>query len=45
MDYDGSDRAVDLAVNRIRQSLADWSAQEGEIVTLRRMGYKFHVHA
>ncbi len=42
-DYDGSDRAVDLAVKRIRQSLADWPEEEGDLVTLRGLGYKFHV--
>lgn len=42
-DYEGSDRAVDLSVNRIRQALADWPADEGEIVTMRRLGYKFRV--
>ncbi|TBL72656.1 response regulator transcription factor [Paenibacillus thalictri] len=44
MDYDGSDRAVDIAVNRIRQSLANWPAEEGEIVTLRGIGYKLRVN-
>jgi len=43
MDYEGIDRAVDLAVGRIRQSLADWSAEEGEIETMRGLGYKFRV--
>jgi len=42
-DYEGSDRAVDLSVNRIRQALGDWPAEEGEIVTMRRRGYKFRV--
>ncbi|GIQ67330.1 DNA-binding response regulator [Xylanibacillus composti] len=42
-DYGGSDRAVDLAVKRIRQSLAAWPKHEGELVTLRGWGYKFHV--
>jgi DNA-binding response OmpR family regulator len=44
MDYDGSDRAVDLAVKRIRQVLTDWPESEGEIRTLRGMGYQFHVY-
>ncbi|CAM3549790.1 response regulator transcription factor [Aeromicrobium ponti] len=44
MDYDGSDRAVDLAIKRIRQALSDWPASEGEIRTLRGMGYQFHVY-
>lgn len=45
MDYDGSDRAVDLAVKRIRKSLAAWPREEGELVTLRGVGYQFRVHA
>jgi len=44
IDYEGSDRAVDLAVKRIRKSLADWSSEEAELETLRGMGYKFRVH-
>lgn len=44
MDYDGSDRAVDLAVKRIRQSLSRWPRDEGELVTLRGVGYKLRVH-
>jgi len=43
IDYDGSDRAVDLSVKRIRQTLANWPASEGEIRTLRGMGYQFWV--
>jgi two-component system, OmpR family, response regulator VicR len=41
MDYDGSDRAVDLAIKRLRKSLHNWSETEGEIKTLRGLGYKF----
>lgn len=41
MDYDGSDRAVDLSVKRLRQSLSHWSSQTGELRTLRGMGYQF----
>jgi DNA-binding response OmpR family regulator len=41
MDYDGSDRAVDLAVKRIRKTLEAWPAEEGEIRTLRGLGYQF----
>jgi DNA-binding response OmpR family regulator len=44
MDYEGSDRAVDLAVKRLRKSLAAWPKEEGELVTLRGMGYKFRVN-
>ncbi len=40
-DYDGSDRAVDLSVKRIRQALASWPSSEGEIKTLRGLGYQF----
>ncbi|TMV48673.1 response regulator transcription factor [Paenibacillus mesophilus] len=43
MDYEGIDRAVDLAVGRIRQALADWSGEDGEIETMRGLGYKFRV--
>jgi DNA-binding response OmpR family regulator len=43
MDYDGSDRAVDLSVKRIRQLLQNWPAEEGEIKTLRGLGYQFCV--
>ena len=38
-EYDGSDRAVDLAVKRLRKALQDWPATEGEIKTLRGFGY------
>ncbi len=44
MDYAGSDRAVDLSVKRIRQSLAAWPAAQGEIRTLRGLGYQFSVY-
>lgn len=40
MDYDGSDRAVDLSVKRLRQALSNWPADEGEIRTLRGTGYQ-----
>ncbi|MBO9607937.1 MAG: response regulator transcription factor [Paenibacillaceae bacterium] len=43
MDYEGSDRAVDLAIKRIRQTLAEWPEEEGTILTFRRMGYQFRV--
>lgn len=42
-DYEGSDRAVDLSVKRIRKELQDWSPKEGEIKTIRGMGYQFSV--
>ncbi|MDP5273937.1 response regulator transcription factor [Chengkuizengella axinellae] len=44
MDYDGSDRAVDLAVKRIRKSLKEWASSDGEIKTLRGLGYQFSVN-
>ncbi|MGE7919273.1 response regulator transcription factor [Viridibacillus sp. NPDC093762] len=42
-EYDGSDRAVDLAIKRLRRSLQDWPAEEGEIKTLRGLGYQLSV--
>ena len=44
MDYDGSDRAVDLSIKRIRHSLAEWPESQGEIRTLRGLGYQFSVY-
>lgn len=44
IDYEGSDRAVDLAIKRIRQTLQNWSSAEGEIKTLRGLGYQFCVY-
>ncbi|MEI5906360.1 response regulator transcription factor [Bacillus spongiae] len=44
MDYEGSDRAVDLAIKRIRKALDGWSKQEGEIKTIRGVGYQFCVY-
>lgn len=43
-DYEGSDRAVDLAVKRLRKALKDWPRTEGEIITLRGVGYQFRVY-
>lgn len=43
IDYEGSDRAVDLSVKRLRQSLSHWSAEDGEIRTLRGTGYQFWI--
>ena len=43
-DYEGSDRAVDLAIKRLRKALAAWPEEEGEIRTLRGIGYQFHVY-
>ncbi|GEK35635.1 response regulator transcription factor [Kurthia sibirica] len=42
-EYDGSDRAVDLAVKRLRKALEKWSSDEGEIKTLRGLGYQLSV--
>ncbi|RFU66133.1 response regulator transcription factor [Bacillus sp. V59.32b] len=44
LDYDGSDRAVDLAIKRIRKSLEAWPTSEGEIKTLRGLGYQLSVY-
>lgn len=44
IDYEGSDRAVDLAIKRIRKSLQNWPASEGELKTLRGLGYQFCVY-
>jgi DNA-binding response OmpR family regulator len=43
MDYDGSDRAVDLSIKRLRQALSHWLPETGEIRTLRGMGYQFWI--
>ncbi|WP_151733249.1 response regulator transcription factor ['Paenibacillus yunnanensis' Narsing Rao et al. 2020] len=44
MDYEGSDRAVDLSIKRLRQALSHWPATEGEIRTLRGTGYQLWVN-
>jgi DNA-binding response OmpR family regulator len=44
MDYEGSDRAVDLAIKRIRQALSEWPDSQGEIRTHRGLGYQFCVY-
>ena len=41
MDYDGSDRAVDLSIKRLRQALSHWLPETGEIRTLREWGINF----
>ncbi|ACV62857.1 two component transcriptional regulator, winged helix family [Desulfofarcimen acetoxidans DSM 771] len=43
IDYDGGDRAVDVAVKRLRQALKDWPSSEGEIATVRGTGYMLSV--
>ncbi len=44
MDYEGSDRAVDLAIKRIRHALSEWPVTQGEIRTHRGLGYQFCVY-
>ncbi|MFP3388391.1 response regulator transcription factor [Brevibacillus sp. SIMBA_040] len=44
LDYEGSDRAVDLSIKRIRRSLENWPVTEGEIKTFRGLGYKLCVY-
>lgn len=45
IDYDGSDRAVDLSIKRLRKLLLHWPPAEGEIRTLRGTGYQLYVHS
>lgn len=42
-EYSGSDRAVDLSIKRIRKALGEWPIREGEIRTLRGLGYQLRV--
>ncbi|WP_141504732.1 response regulator transcription factor [Paenibacillus luteus] len=42
MDYEGSDRAVDLAIKRLRKLLLHWPPEEGELRTLRGTGYMLY---
>jgi DNA-binding response OmpR family regulator len=44
IDYDGSDRAVDLAIKRLRKAMLNWPVEEGEIRTLRGTGYQFYAN-
>lgn len=44
LEYFGSDRAVDLSIKRLRKSLQNWPETEGEIKTLRGLGYQFCVY-
>lgn len=44
MDYDGSDRAVDHAIKRLRQSLLPMPPEVGGIRTLRGTGYQFYAN-
>lgn len=42
-DYEGSDRAVDLSIKRLRQTLSHWPSDQGEIRTLRGTGYQLWI--
>ncbi|MBW7455567.1 response regulator transcription factor, partial [Paenibacillus sepulcri] len=44
IDYDGSDRAVDLAIKRLRKALLHWPAEEGELRTMRGTGYQLYAN-
>ncbi|MGF9906588.1 response regulator transcription factor [Brevibacillus porteri] len=44
MDFEGGDRSVDTAVKRLRKSLLPWPTSEGEISTIRGMGYSLRVY-
>lgn len=44
-DYEGSDRAVDLSIKRLRQALSHWPIQEGEIRTFRGTGYQLWIES
>ncbi|UJW56306.1 response regulator transcription factor [Bacillus sp. A116_S68] len=43
VDFIGSDRAVDLSIKRLRKYLSDWHHEDGEIKTIRGLGYQFSV--
>ncbi|MDQ0272866.1 response regulator transcription factor [Cytobacillus purgationiresistens] len=43
-EYEGSDRAVDLAIKRLRKALQSWPESEGEIKTLRGLGYQLSAY-
>ena len=44
IDYEGSDRAVDLSIKRLRKSLSRWDKEYGEIRTQRGLGYQLSVY-
>ncbi|MED1791323.1 response regulator transcription factor [Brevibacillus nitrificans] len=44
MDFEGGDRSVDTAIKRVRKALRLWSETEGEISTIRGMGYSLRVY-
>ncbi|ARI78399.1 response regulator transcription factor [Halobacillus mangrovi] len=41
IDYEGSDRAVDLSIKRIRRTLRPWANDKHSIKTYRGLGYQF----
>lgn len=43
VDYEGGDRAVDVAVKRLRQALREWPPEEVDIETVRGTGYMLRV--
>ncbi|MFS0783413.1 response regulator transcription factor [Bacillus sp. 1P06AnD] len=43
IDYEGGDRAVDTTIKRLRKILKDWPKSEGEIQTIRGVGYSLIV--
>ncbi|OAB43522.1 response regulator transcription factor [Paenibacillus antarcticus] len=44
IDFEGGDRSVDTSIKRLRKSLQYWPAIEGEIETIRGMGYSIRVY-
>lgn len=44
IDYEGSDRAVDLSIKRLRRVMENWPVSQGELKTLRGLGYQFCVY-
>lgn len=44
IDFEGGDRSVDTSIKRLRKSLQHWPAKEGEIETIRGMGYVLRVY-
>ncbi|WP_442600617.1 response regulator transcription factor [Paenibacillus sp. KN14-4R] len=43
-DFDGGDRSVDTSIKRLRKCLQQWPLNEGEIETIRGMGYSLRVY-
>ena len=44
IDFEGGDRSVDTSIKRLRKSLQQWPVSEGEIETIRGMGYSIRVY-